>query len=57
MTDDQKAMQELLEAYAIQRGMSLIGLLGRYRHPGEPVADLIERVYKEVEDAESRQHG
>ncbi len=57
MTDDQKTMKELLEAYAIQRGMSLIGLLGRYRHPGEPVAGLIERVYKIVEDGESRRHG
>ncbi len=54
VTEDQKAMKELLEAYAIEHGMSLVSLLARYRRVDEPLPDLIERVYKKVEEAEGR---
>lgn len=54
MTDDQKVMKELLEDYACEHGMSIVTFLAQYRRVDEPFGDLIERVYKKIEDAESK---
>lgn len=54
MTEDQRAMKELLEDYCVKLNVSLVSFLAHYRKVDEPIGDLIERVYTVVEEVESR---
>ncbi len=54
MTEDQKAMRELLEGWCLDHGMTLVSLLSRYRRVDEPMGVLVERVYLLIEKSQEK---
>ncbi len=49
---EQKVMKELIAEHAFSQGMSLVFFLSQFRRVGEPIGDLIERVYKAIEKSQ-----
>ena len=50
-TEEQKVMKELIEEVCAKWGISFISLLSQHRRVDEPVGELIERVYRGIEQA------
>jgi len=48
LTEEQETMKELIRERCVDRGITLVKLLSWYRRPGEPVGELIERVYADL---------
>ena len=54
MTEEQEVKMKLLEEYAHQIGQTIVTFLGPRQRQGESWGERVDRVYAQVEKAQSR---